>query len=202
MPVNFRKKHFKKSRRISRLIIFSFEEQQTKVTCKNIWQQYRLGSLEALKSQWILAAWQAASMTFQTQKLNAGYVRQDTDRRLDNSNCLTQYTYRICSDTIRELLFGTRLVCCMCFSLKHSLQITTAMMQSGMQQLLMCINTAQEKQLFFFFGQLSWLWVEKCSRNTQLNDSVRKTACVSHSLLCWCVFPVCNWTCIISCQIC
>lgn len=102
MPVNFRKKHFKKSRRISCLIIVSFEEQQTKVTCKNIWQQYQLGSLEALKSQWILAAWQAASMTFQTQKLNAGYVRQDTDRRLDNSNCLTEFTYRICSNTVQD----------------------------------------------------------------------------------------------------
>lgn len=41
-------------------------------------------------------------MTFQTQKLNAGYVRQDTDRRLDNSNCLTEFTYRICSNTVQD----------------------------------------------------------------------------------------------------
>jgi len=59
--VNFRKTCFKKSRRISHLIIFSYEEQQTKVTCTNIWQWYQLRSLGALKipmNSWGLASCQ------------------------------------------------------------------------------------------------------------------------------------------------
>lgn len=47
-------------------------------------------------------AWQAASVTFQTQKPNAGYVREDTDRRLDNFNCLTQFTHRVFNDTVQD----------------------------------------------------------------------------------------------------
>lgn len=43
--------HSRKPRRISHLIIFSFEGQQTKVTCTNIWQCHRVRSLGALKSQ-------------------------------------------------------------------------------------------------------------------------------------------------------
>lgn len=63
-------------------------------------------------------AWQAASVTFQTQKSNAGYVRQDTDRRLDNFNSLTQFTQSIQWYCTRLLLFGMHLVCCRCFSVK------------------------------------------------------------------------------------
>lgn len=110
--------HSKKPRRISHLIIFSFEEQQTKVTCTNIWQWYQVRSLGALKSQWILEDWQAANVTFWTHKPNAGYVRPATERRLDSSNYLTQFTYTLFDYTVKESMSEMHLVCCRCFIAK------------------------------------------------------------------------------------
>lgn len=43
-------------------------------------------------------------MTFQTHKPNAGYVRQDTDRRLDNSNCLTEFIHTVFNHTVQDTL--------------------------------------------------------------------------------------------------
>jgi len=41
-------------------------------------------------------------VTFQIHKPNAGYVRQDTDRRLDNSNCLTEFTHTLLNYTVQD----------------------------------------------------------------------------------------------------